>query len=343
MVSTHGSGAGSRYGGPHLAGAAGAPNPEQESRMRVIRRGSVFGVAIVAAVALAAGCGSDSGDGEDSSPASEEDFIVAVDDVCRDANAELETVSEPESAEEFLPALQAALPIQETQAEDLRAITPPEELEAQYNEALGLIDAQVAVVQQTIDDLEAGEDPNTVVVEFNDALDQNSDRLDEIAEELGLSECGSGGSTSSDGDTDTTTDDTLTDGSTTDATPTTGQTGDVQQYLTDVGAASQALISFGEILQNVDSPSDLENSADEAQAELDEFDTAIAQLDGYTLDDADLEEQRSNIVAAAPDVSDSLRRFVDAAAAGDISAVQSLLPEVTSALTNFQQAASGTP
>lgn len=322
-------------------------NLEEESGMRVIRRRNVLGVAVVAAVALAAACGSSS-NGDGSSPASAEEFVVEVDNVCREADAELDMIEDPQSEEDFLPALQAALPIQEMQAEDLRAIEPPDELAPQYNEALGLIDAQVAVIQQTIDDLEAGQDPNTVVVEFNDALDQNDERLDQIAEDLGLTQCGTGsdgdsGTTTDDTTTDATTGDTLTDDTTTDATPTTGQTGDVQQYLTDVGAASQALISFGEILQNVSSPSDLENSADEAQAQLDEFDTAIAQLDGYTLDDADLEEQRSDIVAAAPDVSDSLRRFVDAAAAGDLSAVQSLLPEVTSALTNFQQAASGNP
>ena len=40
-------------------------------------------------------------------------------------------------------------------------------------------------------------------------------------------------------------------------------------------------------------------------------------------------------------MSDVLRRFLDAAEKGDVSAVQALVPEVTSTITEFQQAATG--
>lgn len=322
--------------------------------MRLIRRRNALGVAVVAAVAFAAACGG-GGDSDGSSPASTEDFLAEVDMVCADSREQLNAIEEPQSEDEFLPALQAALPIQQQQAEDLRATTPPEELESQYNEALGLIDAQVAVVEQSVDSLEAGEDPNEVVVEFTEGIERNEERLDEIAADIGLTECGADAGDDGPSDDDTPRDGTLTDGGDPDDIPTVstedsddtdaapGQTGDIRQYLTDVGAASQALVSFGEILQNASSPAELESSADEAQAQLDEFDEAVAMLDGYTLDDAELEEQRAGIVETAPEVSDTLRRFTDAAAAGDLEAVTELIPEVTTALTNFQQAAAGNP
>ena len=47
-------------------------------------------------------------------------------------------------------------------------------------------------------------------------------------------------------------------------------------------------------------------------------------------------------MATGPGVSDVLRRFVTAAAAGDIAALQKLVPEVTAAIGKFQAAATTT-
>jgi len=168
---------------------------------------------------------------------------------------------------------------------------------------------------------------------------------------LGLKVCGSDDSgddttteTTTDTDTDTTattleptTDGTeSTDSSSTEAS---GDFGTTDQYLADAQEAAGALTKFGTLLQNVASPADLRDAAPQSQEALDEFDAAIAKLDGYTMEDPTLEKQRSGLVAEGPKVSDVLRRFVDAAASGDASAVQSLLPEVMSALQAFSTAA----
>ena len=79
----------------------------------------------------------------------------------------------------------------------------------------------------------------------------------------------------------------------------------------------------------------------DATAALDDFDEAIAKLDTYTLEDETLDKQRAGLVRTGPKVSDVLRRFLDAAEKGDVAAVQALVPEVTSTITEFQQAATG--
>jgi hypothetical protein len=78
-----------------------------------------------------------------------------------------------------------------------------------------------------------------------------------------------------------------------------------------------------------------------AKAALDDFDQAIAKLQTYSLGDATLDKQRAGLVRTGPKVSDVLRRFLDAAQEGDVSKVQALVPEVTSTITEFQQAATG--
>ena len=74
---------------------------------------------------------------------------------------------------------------------------------------------------------------------------------------------------------------------------------------------------------------------------LDDFDKAIGELETYTLSDGTLDRQRAGLVRTGPRVSDVLRQFLDAAQEGDVAAVQGLVPEVTSAITEFQQAATG--
>jgi hypothetical protein len=115
--------------------------------------------------------------------------------------------------------------------------------------------------------------------------------------------------------------------------------GQATEYVDDVQAAAAALQGFGTTLQGTTSLEGLEAKVPEAEAKLDEFDAAIAELEGYTLDDATLEAQRQRLAATGPEVSDVLRRFVDAAASGDTEAVATLVPEVQQVITEFGQAA----
>lgn len=122
-----------------------------------------------------------------------------------------------------------------------------------------------------------------------------------------------------------------------------GPADETQRFATDALAAAGALQSIGGELQATSSVEDLNDRLPALESGLDDFDAAIAKLDGYSLDDADLEQRREGLARTGPAVSDVLRRFIAAASQNDAGEVQRLLPEVQSAINDFQQAAQGTP
>jgi hypothetical protein len=115
--------------------------------------------------------------------------------------------------------------------------------------------------------------------------------------------------------------------------------GDPQQYVADVREAANALLAFGSTLQGTTSLDDLRAKVPEARAQIDEFQAAISKLNAYRLDNATLEGQRAALSETGPRVAVVLRRFVAAAETGETEAVQALVPEVTQAISDFQDAA----
>lgn len=306
---------------------------------RAFRR-SAAGIAVVGAVALIAGCGGGSDD-----TLSADEFRAQADAICADTNRETDAIASPTSAGELLQYLKDGQAASATGLEKLKALKPPSDLDADWQKAIDLQDQRTETIDGAITRIEGGEDPETVVSDINDEVTQTNDELDGLAQDLGLKVCGADDENGT--DTTTSTDTTPTDTTLTDTTGSTDTSVDilttgnpeVDQYVNDAKAAAGALTEFGQLLQAVTSPADLKAKAPEAQQSLDEFDEAIAKLDGYTLDNATLEKQRAGLVREGPAVSDVLRRFVDAAAAGDEQAVQALLPEVMTALQNFSSAA----
>lgn len=305
---------------------------------RAFRR-STAGLAVVGAVALIAGCG---GGSDDSLSADE--FRAQADAICADTTRETDALASPTSADELLAYLKDGQRVQGAGLEKLKALEPPSDLKDDWDKALSLQDDRTETIDAAIARIEGGEDPQEVVAEIEETVTKQNDEMDALAQGIGLKVCGADdedeptpGTTSTD-TTDTTATDTTASTDTSVDIPTTGNA-EVDQYVNDAKAAAGALTEFGQLLQAVKSPADLKTKAPEAQQSLDEFDAAIAKLDGYTLDNATLEKQRAGLVREGPAVSDVLRRFVDAAAAGDEQAVQSLLPEVMTALQNFSSAA----
>lgn len=308
---------------------------------RAFRR-TTAGLAVAGAAILIAGCGG----GSDSLSA--EELRSQADAVCAATDEATDAIAAPTSNEEILPFLIATRDAQTGSVADLKELEPPSELEENWNRAITLQEEQLNTINDAITRIEAGEDPEAVITELSPGLEERDTELDSLADALGLTVCGA----DDEADTDTTTTSTeatttapttlaeTTAPATTEATTTaSGGQGTVDQYLADTQAAAAALTSFGTILQGVTSIDELPAKAPAAQEALDEFDAAIAKLDGYTLEDATLEQQRAGLVEEGPAVSDVLRRFVDAAAAGDVAAVQQLLPEVQTALQNFSSAA----
>jgi hypothetical protein len=288
----------------------------------VRRRRLSAALAALGAAALIAGCGG----GSDSLSA--EEFRQQADAICAEGEARTDALTAPTTPEEVLPFLQTGLPLADEQRERLAELDPPDDLQAAFDEAQDLNQQRRDLLQQAVDRIEAGEDPEAVLRELEPELDRLQGEARAKARELGLTVCGA----EEDGD-----------GTTTAGTapePTTGTGGgDTAQYLEDVGAAVGSLQSFSSLLQGTTSLADLQAKVPEARAELDSFDAAVAELEGYSFDNATLEAQREQLAATGPEVADQLRRFLTAAESGDAEAIQQVLPGVTRALTEFQDAA----
>jgi hypothetical protein len=294
----------------------------------LVRRRPLAGLAVLGAAALIAGCGG----GSDSLSADE--FREQADAICAEGDEATDALTAPTTPDQVLPFLRTGLPITDEQRERIAALDPPDELQATFDEAQELNQQRRDLVQQAVDRIEAGEDPEAVLRELDPQLDQLQAEARAKARELGLAVCGA---------------DEDDEGATTAGTtgtapaPTTGTAGGAggttAEYLEDVGAAVGSLQAFSSLLQGTTSLADLQSKVPEARAELDSFDAAVAELDGYSFDNATLEAQRAQLAATGPEVADQLRRFLTAAESGDAEAIQQVLPGVTQALTEFQDAA----
>lgn len=301
--------------------------------MSLVRRRPIAGIAALGALALISGCGG----GSDSLTADE--FRSQADSICADFNRKSDALAAPTSAAGIGPFLVEGLKIQKEQFSKLEALTPPSELSGTYDEALALLRKQLTTITEASDRVSGGEDATAVVTELTSEVDSLNEQADAKAKELGLTVCGTDDQQSP---TASSTETAPTPPPATTAPETPAPTaGDTTGYVADVQSAATSLSAFGTLLQGTTGIDDLKSKAAQAQGNLDDFDAAIAKLDGYTLDIPNLDKQRAGLARTGPKVSDVLRRFLDAASAGDIAAVQKLLPEVTSTITEFQQAATG--
>ncbi len=306
--------------------------------MSFVRSRPIAALAVVGAVAAIAGCGG----GDDSSgQLSADEFRSQADAICADANSRLDALDEPTGNDQVLGFLQSGLTLQKEQLEKLKALQPPDDLAGTFNEATDLLTQQTAAIQGAADRISGGEDPETVIGDVDSQIDSLNDQADAKAKELGLTVCGSEDSTGSGTTATTATVPPATVTAPDTDTSSSSATGDTAGYVDDVQVAAGALTTFGTALQSTTSLDDLKAKVPDATAALDDFDQAIAKLDTYSLQDGTLDNQRAGLVRTGPKVSDVLRRFLDAAQSGDVSAVQALVPEVTSTITEFQQAATG--
>lgn len=309
--------------------------------MSLVRSRPLAALAVVGAAVAIAGCG---GGGDDSGALSADEFRTQADAICSDANTRIAALDQPTGNDQILGYLQSGLTVQQEQLQKLKALQPPSDLSGTFNEATDLLDQQTAKIQDATTRIQNGEDPQTVIQSASPEIDSISEQAKAKAKELGLEVCGTEDTTGT-GTTSTTATAPATVATvTTPETSTSSSsatTGDTAGYVEDVQAAAGALTTFGTALQSTTSLDDLKTKVPEATKALDDFDAAIAKLDTYTLEDDTLDKQRAGLVRTGPKVSDVLRRFLAAAEKGDVSAVQALVPEVTSTIQEFQQAATG--
>ncbi len=304
--------------------------------MSLVPRRPLAGLAALGAVALIAGCGG----GSDSLSA--EEFRTQADAICADYNSQADQLAEPTQPSEFLASLKEIVPLQASQLDKLKELEPPSELSGTFDEALALLDRQAGVLDTAVERLEGGEDPEAVLNDIATEAGSIGDEADAKAEELGLKVCGTDDAGDTSDGTDTSAAPTTAPATTEAAPATTSAATGTEAYVADVQAAAGALSEFGTVLSTSTGIEDLKSKVPGARASLDTFDAAISKLEGYSLGIPRLDEQREGLAETGPKVSDVLRRFLDAAAAGDLAAVQALVPEVTSTIGEFQSAATGT-
>ncbi len=304
--------------------------------MPLARRRPLAGIATLGVAAVIAGCGGGSGS------LSAAEFRTQADAICADYNAKSDALTDPSSPAEYLPSLKAIVPLQNAQLAKLKELKPPSELSGTFDEAMALLDKQKGVLDSAVTRLEDGEDPAAVLDSIATEAGDLGDQADVKAKDLGLKVCGTdgAGTTTDTTGSATTAPDTAT-APATSAAETATTTGGTADYVSDVQSAATALQEFGTILSTSTGISDLKSKVPEARTSLDSFDTAIAKLDGYSLGIPRLDEQRTGLARTGPKVSDVLRRFLAAAAAGNLAAVQKLVPEVTQTIGEFQKAATG--
>jgi hypothetical protein len=118
-----------------------------------------------------------------------EEWIEQADAICAEANSRIDAIADPQSAEELATRAEEVIAISEEQLGKLEALTPPPELEPQVGEAIGLIRQQIELVREIATAAVAGDQAQVeAILAEGESLDQ---RLDALAREIGLTECGS--------------------------------------------------------------------------------------------------------------------------------------------------------
>ena len=144
-----------------------------------MRTRTIPALAAVAALALAACGGGDSGGGA----LSEDDFVDTVGDICDDISSDLQKIDFPEG-DDFSDFSKDSLEVFDQGLEDLKAINPPESLADDYDDFIGVLEDERKVIEKLGD--ASGSDE--VDQQFEKLL-KLSDEQSEIAQDLDIASC----------------------------------------------------------------------------------------------------------------------------------------------------------
>ncbi|MDX6554476.1 MAG: hypothetical protein QOD86_671 [Miltoncostaeaceae bacterium] len=289
--------------------------------MRLARHRIMAGLVVVgASLAIAAGCSTDSDDPAATTGNTTAGGLTAAEyrqqanAACVDTEAGIGALDSPSSptAEQTADILSDGLDIQQTGIDRLKALDPPDDLQANHDKAISLLEQRQTLTQQLLSRIRDGESVADLTQSLGPQIQRLRTQGDDVARDLGLDECIDG---PSDADSEE-------------------ETSSLNKYREDVRAAGSAIGNFARLLQNDESFSAKE---DRLQANLDAFQQNIEDLSDYTLTNATLEQQRAGLARTGPNVTDVLRRFMDAAADNDQDAIQDLAPEVQQVLSEFQE------
>jgi len=163
---------------------------------------AVFGLAVLASVAVAAASCGGNGGGTTGEALSKEDFISQADAICTKHDNEFANEIEstfptvdPTSAntsdedlKKFEEPLRATHDLRSRQVDELRALTPPEGFQGQWDKVLTFLDSSVEALANAADAV-GDADREAMAAAFAKGQ-EGSDEADAIAKAYGFKVCG---------------------------------------------------------------------------------------------------------------------------------------------------------
>lgn len=119
-----------------------------------------------------------------------DEYRTQANQLCAIAEQEAAQAPPPQSPEDLAPFLEPALERGIEQQEEFERLEPPAELAEQHEEAIALGDEQIETVEGLIDELEDSDDPAETFVDRIPELNDQIERSNALAEEIGgVEEC----------------------------------------------------------------------------------------------------------------------------------------------------------
>jgi hypothetical protein len=145
-----------------------------------VTAGALVGVLIL----LATGCG---GGGE--ARLSEQEFQTHANAICAKYDKQLKAIGSPTSIEEIPDLVDEALVILDKEIDEISALNPPEELQSDFDKMLAATDRTKAAATDLSEAAKAGD--QAAVQKALEEGNAASDDADELAANLGLTDCNS--------------------------------------------------------------------------------------------------------------------------------------------------------
>lgn len=145
----------------------------------------------ILALALA-GCGSsDSSSGGNETatpePLTKTELVAKADAICKNMQTKIDAIPAPESIDDLATAIGEQIELSGPAIEDLKELTPPEDLQTQYDAWIAKLDELQAGTEEVKAAADTGsEEKVNAVVE---KIDKINTKADEIGKELGFKVC----------------------------------------------------------------------------------------------------------------------------------------------------------
>jgi hypothetical protein len=132
-----------------------------------------------------AGCGGDGGEGAE--PLSKSEWIEKADEICAQADEDIEALGDPTTLDEIGELTDEASGISRGALADLRALRPPEEDQATVDEMLDLVEQQIGIGEQIGEAARNGDEAE--VQRLAAEAEPLEAQADELGRQYGLDDC----------------------------------------------------------------------------------------------------------------------------------------------------------